>query len=99
MSENWRCSSKGTEWSPSIARRPQRTALFSDFRRGRLDTNSIFRSPFCRMVTPKKRRTVAAVNCVPNHSYLYDTSFLFTGSRIFSIISSRRFLSLVGLRG
>ena len=73
---------------------------FQIFGEDALDTNSIFRSPFCRMVTPKKRRTVAAVNCVPNHSYLYDTSFLFTGSRIFSsIISSRRFLSLVGLRG
>ena len=38
MSEKLRCgrfTNKGLEWSPSIARRPQRTAPFSDFRGGR----------------------------------------------------------------
>ena len=47
---------------------------------------------------PPKRRT-AAVNCVPNHSYLYDTSFLFTGCRVEYSLSSLqgRFLSFKGI--
>ena len=59
-------------------------------------TNSIF-GLFLQADDPQKE--VAAVNCVPNHSYLYDTSFLFTGCRVEYSLSSLqgRFLSFKGI--
>ena len=72
--------------------------LFIIYWGGKVDfTNSIFVLIFAGWWPPKRR--TAAVNCVPNHSYLYDTSFLFTGCRVEYSLSSLqgRFLSFKGI--